>query len=97
MIFPSGNIGSAAIRTPENTVLKSGSLKGATIETAMANAELIVQCVNEREAMQAVCEAAKAVQKSRAEYGGIVAPVSKQFNDALAALSSIQGGKGGVV
>lgn len=41
MIFENGDIGSAAVRTPEHTVIKSGTVKGATIGEAMANAQLI--------------------------------------------------------
>ena len=41
MIFPSGDIGSAAVRTPEHTVINAGSVKGDSIQTAMSNAKLI--------------------------------------------------------
>lgn len=41
MIFQSGNIGSAEVRTPVHLVIASGNVKGENIETAMANARLI--------------------------------------------------------
>lgn len=41
MIYDDGDIASASVRVPEHTVLRSGSVKGATIGEAMANAKLI--------------------------------------------------------
>jgi antitoxin component of MazEF toxin-antitoxin module len=41
MIFESGDIASAAVRTPDHLVIKSGTVKGQTIAVAMANAKLI--------------------------------------------------------
>ena len=41
MIFEGGDIGSASVRLPETTVIKSGTVKGETIGSAMCNARLI--------------------------------------------------------
>jgi hypothetical protein len=41
MIFEGGDIGSASVRSPSTTVLNAGSVKGATIGTAMMNSRLI--------------------------------------------------------
>lgn len=41
MIYPGGDIASAAVRTPSHTVIKSGNVKGDTIGAAMKNAKLI--------------------------------------------------------
>lgn len=41
MIFPGGDIGSAAVRRPEMIVIKAGTVKGENIGTAMKNAKLI--------------------------------------------------------
>lgn len=41
MIYDDGTIASAAVRTPDHTVLLPGTVKGATIGEAMENARLI--------------------------------------------------------
>jgi hypothetical protein len=41
MIFPGGDIGSASVRRPDTVVIRSGTVKGETIGSAMTNARLI--------------------------------------------------------
>lgn len=56
MIFEGGDIGSAAVRTPEHTVIKAGTVKGETIGVAMQNAKLIAAAPELLEACKGLLE-----------------------------------------
>lgn len=54
MIFDDGDIGSASVRTPDTTVVRSGTVKGQTIGEAMSNARLIAAAPELLAALRAI-------------------------------------------
>jgi len=71
MIFLSGHIASASVRTPETTVAHPGTIRGQTIGEAMANARLIAAAPELLVALNALVAWMDASELSKTKPGGV--------------------------